>query len=444
MPSSTQLRQVPASASSEAVVLAAMLHNGDVLEEVLACLTPDDFYMPRNRALFELMRDMYDRSYPIDDVSLKDYAARTDALAKIGGEKAVDELQRAIMPLVTWEGARDEILRLARLRALIAACTKINTMAYSAPVETSEIVERVESTILDATESTSRCDYKHLMEFVSEACREAREMDGYNIGALTNFPTLDGMLGGLRPGQLVILGARPAVGKTSFALNIALSIAASGFTVGFFSLEMSGKELAQRLMCAHAQVSLTALRAGTLSEDEWSSLARATQELSTLDIIIDDVPGTTMSEIRAKARRMLHNKGRAVIIIDYLQLINPPANGRAENRAVEVSEMSRALKIMAKDLDIPIIVLSQLSRAVESRTDRRPQLSDLRESGSIEQDADIVMFLDRSADEKEATREDRPDEGITRLIVAKNRSGKTGDVDLFFAPASTKFTEITG
>ena len=183
-------------------------------------------------------------------------------------------------------------------------------------------------------------------------------------------------------------------------------------------------------------------RTGRISAQEWANINEATQELSKLDILIDDTPGTTVTEIRAKARRMLHNKERAIVILDYLQLVNPPAGRRAESRAVEVSEMSRALKIMAKELKIPLIALSQLSRQVESRTGKRPQLSDLRESGSIEQDADIVMFLDRSSSEQEAARDDRPDEGITRIVLAKNRSGPIGDVDLVFLPSSTKFYEL--
>ena len=250
------------------------------------------------------------------------------------------------------------------------------------------------------------------------------------------------MLMGLREGQLVIIGARPAVGKTSFALNLALNAASEGYTVAFFSLEMSGKEIAQRFICAHAQINMSNFRTGRISPQEWANINEATQDLSRLDILIDDTPGTTVTEIRAKARRMLHNKEKAVIILDYLQLVSPPAGRRAENRAVEVSEMSRALKIMAKELAVPVVSLSQLSRAVESRTGKRPQLSDLRESGSIEQDADIVMFLDRSSSEQEAGRDDRPPEGITRIIVAKNRSGPIGDVDLVFLPASTKFYEL--
>ena len=205
---------------------------------------------------------------------------------------------------------------------------------------------------------------------------------------------------------------------------------------------MSGKEIAQRLICAHAALSISDFRTGRISPEQWANINEATQELSKLDILIDDTPGTTITEIRAKARRMLHNKERAVIILDYLQLVSPPAGRRAENRAVEVSEMSRALKIMAKDLGVPVISLSQLSRAVESRTGKRPQLSDLRESGSIEQDADIVMFIDRSMNEEEGESDDRPDWGTAELIVAKHRNGPTRDIPLAFNAEYTRFMDL--
>ena len=310
-----------------------------------------------------------------------------------------------------------------------------------------EVVELAESKLLKVTAREVKSSYKTLTEFMVEAYNEAEEVcqaGGQAAGVPTGFPSLDRMLMGFREGQLIIIGARPAVGKTSFALNLALNAAAAGYTVGFFSLEMSGKEIAQRLICAYAMISISDFRMGRISPEQWANINEATQTLSKLDILIDDTPGTTVTEIRAKSRRMLHNKEKAIIILDYLQLVSPPPGRRSESRTVEVSEMSRGLKIMAKELKIPLIALSQLSRQVESRTGKRPQLSDLRESGSIEQDADIVMFLDRSADEAEASRDDRPDEGVTRIVVAKNRSGPIGDVDLMFLPASTKFYELDG
>lgn len=436
---------LPNNPDAEANVLSAMLLSNEVVEEALTELLPDDFYRPMNKALFETMHDMYDRSMPIDSITLIDYLNSENKLQEVGGEAYILELMGQTLSLVNWQHHASIVRRDAMLREIIGATNQINQLAYNAPTDTKEVVERAESMLLSVTDREVKNAYKPLNDFLIEAFNEAKEVceaGGVAAGVPTGYPSLDRMLMGLREGQLVIIGARPAVGKTSFALNLALNAASEGYTVAFFSLEMSGKEIAQRFICAHAQVSMSNFRTGKISPQEWANIGQAAEDLSRLDILIDDTPGITVTEIRAKARRMLHNKEKAIIILDYLQLVSPPAGRRAESRTVEVSEMSRALKIMAKELAVPVISLSQLSRAVESRTGKRPQLSDLRESGSIEQDADIVMFLDRSSNEQEAGREDRPPEGITRIIVAKNRSGPIGDVDLVFLAASTKFYEL--
>lgn len=436
---------LPNNPDAETNVLSAMLLSSEVVEEALTELLPDDFYRPMNKALFETMHDMYDRSMPIDSITLIDYLNSQNKLQEVGGEAYILELMGQTLSLVNWQHHASIVRRDAMLREIIGATNQINQLAYNAPTDTKEVVERAESMLLSVTDREVKNAYKPLNDFLIEAFNEAKEVceaGGVAAGVPTGYPSLDRMLMGLREGQLVIIGARPAVGKTSFALNLALNAASEGYTVAFFSLEMSGKEIAQRFICAHAQVSMSNFRTGKISPQEWANIGQAAEDLSSLDILIDDTPGITVTEIRAKARRMLHNKEKAIIILDYLQLVSPPAGRRAESRTVEVSEMSRALKIMAKELSVPVISLSQLSRAVESRTGKRPQLSDLRESGSIEQDADIVMFLDRSSNEQEAGREDRPPEGITRIIVAKNRSGPIGDVDLVFLAASTKFYEL--
>ena len=436
---------LPNNPDAEANVLSAMLLSNEVVEEALTELRSDDFYRPMNKALFETMHDMYDRSLPIDSITLIDYLNSKNKLQEVGGEAYILELMGQTLSLVNWQHHASIVRRDAILREIIGATNQISQLAYNAPTDTKEVVERAESMLLSVTDREVKNAYKPLNDFLIEAFNEAKEVceaGGVAAGVPTGYPSLDRMLMGLREGQLVIIGARPAVGKTSFALNLALNAASEGYTVAFFSLEMSGKEIAQRFICAHAQVNMSNFRTGKISPQEWANIGQAAEDLSSLDILIDDTPGITVTEIRAKARRMLHNKEKAIIILDYLQLVSPPAGRRAESRTVEVSEMSRALKIMAKELAVPVISLSQLSRAVESRTGKRPQLSDLRESGSIEQDADIVMFLDRSSDEQEAAREDRPAEGITRIIVAKNRSGPIGDVDLVFLAASTKFYEL--
>ena len=409
---------LPQNQDAEANVLAAMLLSPEVVEEAQVELQPDDFYRPIHKTIYTAMVDMYNSRIPIDSISLIDYLRSINKLDAVGGEAYILELMGQTLSLVNWQHHAAIVRRDSMLRELIGATNEINALAYNAPTDTKEVVELAESKLLKVTAREVKSSYKTLTEFMVEAYNEAEEVcqaGGQAAGVPTGFPSLDRMLMGFREGQLIIIGARPAVGKTSFALNLALNAAAAGYTVGFFSLEMSGKEIAQRLICAYAMISISDFRMGRISPEQW-----------------------------ANSRRMLHNKEKAIIILDYLQLVSPPPGRRSESRTVEVSEMSRGLKIMAKELKIPLIALSQLSRQVESRTGKRPQLSDLRESGSIEQDADIVMFLDRSADEAEASRDDRPDEGVTRIVVAKNRSGPIGDVDLMFLPASTKFYELDG
>ena len=437
---------LPNNIEAEANVLAAMMLSPEVVEDALVELVPDDFYRPSHKTIFTAMHEMYDRNIPIDSISLIDHLNSMGKLEAVGGEAYVIDLMGNTMALASWQHHAEIVRRDSMLREIIGATNQINALAYDAPTDTKEVIERAESMLLSVTEREVRSSYKTLSDFMVEAYNEAQEVSqnqGDVHGAPTGYPSLDRMLMGLREGQLIVLGARPAVGKTSFALNLALNAANAGYTVGFFSLEMSGKEIAQRFICAQAMVSMTNFRTGRISPQDWANINEATTELSKLDILIDDTPGTTVTEIRAKARRMLHNKEKAVIVLDYLQLVNPPAGKNYNgNRAVEVSEMSRGLKIMAKELEVPVIMLSQLNRSLEGRTGKRPQMSDLRESGSIEQDADIVLLLDRSTNEAEAEREDRPDFGVTRVIVAKNRSGPIGDVDLMFLPASTKFYEL--
>jgi replicative DNA helicase len=241
---------------------------------------------------------------------------------------------------------------------------------------------------------------------------------------------------------MIVIGARPGVGKTSFALNLMTQAAEKGASVVFFSLEMSKAEIAQRLLSTRSKIDLQKIKGAHIEGDEWQALSLAAQDLSELDITIDDTPGTTVTEVRAKARRLLHGKENGIVILDYLQLVSPPPGRRSDSRATEVSEMSRGIKIMAKDLEVPVVALSQLSRVSENRTGKRPQLSDLRESGAIEQDADVVLLLDRSTTPEEAEREDRPDMGITDFIVAKNRSGPTGVVPMVFMAEKTQFIEL--
>ena len=437
---------MPQDPEAEASVLSAMMVSAEALQECLIDLEPDDFYFPSNRTVFTAMREMFDKNTPIDTISLADYLKSSGELERVGGRSFLLGLGNNSLALVGWRRHIEMLHRDTTLRKMISASAQITALAYDAPEDTKEVVDRAERMLLDVTNRDVHASEQSLEEIMADLYEEL----GVNaanhdrpLGVLTGFKRIDDCLLGLRPGQMVVIGARPGVGKTSFALNLMTNAAFEGASVAFFSLEMSKVEIAQRLLAANARVGLQEIRSARIRNEQWPQILQATNELSQLDIMIDDTPGTTVTEIRAKARRILHGKKLGLVIIDYLQLISPPAGQRrADSRATEVSEMSRGIKIMAKDLGVPVVALSQLNRTVENRTGKRPQLSDLRESGSIEQDADIVALLDRSMNEDEAAREDRPAMNETTFIIAKNRSGALADIPLTFLPGSTKFVEV--
>ena len=323
---------------------------------------------------------------------------------------------------------------------------QINALAYDAPDDLNEVVETAEKTLFNVTEKRVSSTFARMDTLLTDAFEEITklaEQKSHMAGVPTGFKDVDDLFHGFRAGDLVILAARPGVGKTSFALNLAVNAAKAGTSVAFFSLEMSAGQLVQRILCAEARVSLSKIRGGFIAEGDWGAIADASNSLSKLDLYIDDSPGLSILEARAKARRELrHAQGNGLIIVDYLQLMQPPQTRRDGNRAVEVGEISRGLKVLAKEMGMPVIALSQLSRAVEMRGKKRPMLSDLRESGSIEQDADIVMFIDRSMDEMEAESDDRPDLGTAELIVAKHRNGPTRDIPLAFNAEYTRFMDL--
>ena len=436
---------MPQDRDAEASVLAAMLLSEDVLQDGLVELAEGDFYVPSNRRIFSAMRYLFDNNMPVDPVSLADHLQSTGELSRVGGRAYLVDLGSNAFALANWKHHADILRRDSTLRLIIDASSKITALAFDAPGDTKEVVDSAERLLLSVTDRDIRSNYSTLEQLMGGLYDELGVMSQnqeHTFGVVTGFKSIDRMLLGLRPGQMIVVGARPGVGKTSFALNFAVNAAAKGASVAFFSLEMSGNEIAQRLLSAQAKIGLQDIRSANIHTQQWPAILEATQTLSQLDIMVDDTPGTTVTEIRAKARRMLHGKENGLVVIDYLQLLESPSGRRYDNRATEVGEYSRGIKIMSKDLGVPVVALSQLNRGVESRTGKRPQLSDLRESGSIEQDADIVILLDRSLTEEEAERNDRPDPGVTEFIIAKNRSGPLGIVDLMFLPGSTKFVEV--
>ena len=441
----SEQNRMPQDLAAERSVLSAMILSRQVLQECLSQLSEDDFYLQANRIIYLTLRDMFDRAVEIDPVTLADRLRSEGQLERVGGTSYILELNNNTMSMVTWPQHVKMLRRDSTLRDIITASARISALAFDAPEDTKEVIDNAERMILSVTDRDIRSNYSTLEEVMANLYDELAESDGSGErGVLTGYPGIDARLQGLRPGQMIVIGARPGVGKTSFALNLAVNAAAKGASVAFFSLEMSKEEIGQRLLSSYAKIPLSVIRSGRIEDDNlWQPLFDATSELSQLDIMIDDTPGTTVTEVRAKARRMLHGKEKGLVILDYLQLVSPPSGRtRADSRATEVSEMSRGIKIMAKDIEVPVVALSQLSRQVESRTGKRPQLSDLRESGSIEQDADIVILLDRSTTPEEAEREDRPNENETHFIIAKNRSGPLDTVPLMFLPSSTKFVEV--
>lgn len=439
---------MPQDLEAESSVLSAMMISAEALQECLIGLTPDDFFHPSNRIVFVAMREMFDKNRPIDAISLADQLRTQGDLERIGGRSFLLGLGNNSLALVGWRRYIEMLHRDTTLRKMIQASAQITALAFDAPEDTKEVVDRAEKLLLDVTNRDVRQSEQSLEEIMGELYEELEEqsMAGEKtLGVQTGFPKIDECLLGLRPGQMIVLGARPGVGKTSFALNLATNAAYHGASVAFFSLEMSKAEIAQRLLAAEARIGLQEIRSARIRDDQWPQILEAVNQLSQLDIVIDDTPGTTVTEVRAKARRMLRGKKLGIVVLDYLQLVSPPQGGhRADSRATEVGEMSRGIKIMAKDLGVPVVALSQLNRTVENRTGKRPQLSDLRESGSIEQDADIVLFLYREGYYTSMSGQslEDSDASTAECIIAKNRHGETGKVDLAWDGAHTRFMNV--
>ncbi|WP_314010040.1 replicative DNA helicase [Cryptobacterium curtum] len=436
-------KQIPHNIEAERSVLAACMLNQDAIDEVAAKLVPENFFRPAHQIIFRSMLDLHARSLPIDQISLAENLRAVGQLEAIGDKSYLVELADNTFALTNWVTHADIVKRTSILRDLIYASAQITALAYDAPDSLAEVVETAEKTLFRVTEQRVSASFTSITDLLTNAFDEITklaEQKNHMAGVPTGFADVDNLFHGLRPGDLVILAARPGVGKTSFALNLAVNAAKAGYPTTFFSLEMSSLQLVQRILCSEARISLEKVRGGFLGEADWQALADAITNLANTELFIDDTPSLSILEARAKARRELRGKENGLIIVDYLQLMQPAQTRRDGNRAVEVGEISRGLKVLAKEMGMPVIALSQLSRAIEQRgKSKRPMLSDLRESGSIEQDADIVMFIDRSMDELEAESDERPDLGTANLIVAKHRNGATRDITLSWTPENTTF-----
>ena len=439
-------RVMPQNIDAEKAVLAAMMLSPEIAEEAMMKLSAEEFYRPSHQKIFQAMEDLYNRSCPIDQLSLADRLKSRGELDAVGGRAYIIELGNNSLAMSNWSHHADIVHRESMLRQLINASVRITALGYDAPDDLDAVVEESEKLLFNVTNKRVATNFKKIDTLVVETFNELQELarnQNRYTGVLTGFKDVDDIFGGFRPGDLIILAARPAVGKTSFAINIASRAAQLGTSVAFFSLEMSSGQLIQRILSTEAKIKSKKMRTGGMNAQDWQRLVSASDTLSKLNLWIDDTPSASILEVRAKARRQLRHvePGHGLIVVDYLQLMQPQ-NSRTESRQVEVAEISRGLKILAKEMQMPVIALSQLSRAVESRQGKRPMLSDLRESGSIEQDADIVMFIDRSTSEKEAEDDDRPPLGTADIIVAKHRNGGTGVAHLAFQPDFTRFDNL--
>ena len=448
-PSLTGGNPLPQNTDAEAAVLAAAILSSEVVPEVANMLSVEDFYRPSHRVVFAAILELYRRDIPVDQLSLADYLEAAGQLNLVGGKPFIIDLASNSFALVNWRQHARIVRRCAVLRALISASTGITALAFDAPPEDIErIIEQSEAMLLSVTDKEVENTTRPLVDFVAQAFEELRDIasnPGHVSGVRTGFKSLDDVLLGLRPGTLHIIGARPGVGKTSFALSLALQAARLGTPVMFFSLEMSGSEIATRLLCMESGLTSDEVRSGRVPDDMWEPVAEACDRLSKLDFTIDDTAGTNVVEIRTKARRALHGKEGGLVIVDYLQLITPVNRNKNDSMANVIGDISRSLKVLSKDLRVPVIALSQLSRDIDRRPDKRPVLADLRDSGAIVQDADTVMFIDRSLTEEEANdeRHDRPPLGTANIVVAKNRAGRSGvDVPLAFIAERTLFRDL--
>ena len=433
------IRVLPNDIEAEQAVLCCMIIDKDAIANVLEVVKPDDFYREDNREVFSAIVDLFENSKPIDLVTIKDQLRLRGTLDAIGGIEFIAELSTKVLTSANVEYYAKIVEEKSILRRLIHSSTDIVNMGYAGTEEVQTIVDTAEKKIFDIVQKRNVKGFaqiKNILVDNMEKLEELYNQKGYITGLSYGFTDLDMKTAGLHNSDLVLIAARPAMGKTAFALNIAQNVAVKEKKpVAIFSLEMSKEQLVNRLLCCEGMIDASKLRTGKLEEDDWGKLAQAMSVLSDAPIFIDDTPGQNVMDIRAKCRRLKLEKGLGLIVIDYLQLMQGSSRRGGENRQQEVSDISRALKIMAKELDVPVITLSQLSRAPDARPDHRPVLSDLRESGAIEQDADMVMFLYRDDYYNPETEK----KNITEVIVAKHRGGSTGTVELVWLGQYTKF-----
>ncbi len=441
----SELRGVtpPNSVEAERSVLGAMLQDGNAVMQASERLQPDDFYQPAHRELFDCMISLYREQSPVDLVTTDSELSRRGTLEGIGGTAYLIELSQYVPTTANVKAYINLVAEKSTLRKLIQAGQSIAQECYSQQNPLQEIMNHAEKSIFDIVMNRASGDslvhVKEVLYGTYGKIEELSKLHGKVSGVPTGFTGLDNMLTGLHEGELIILGARPSMGKTSLAMNIASHAALqANKSVAVFSLEMPREQIALRMLCSDARVDMQKVRQGTLTTDDWMKLARSIGPMSNAPLYIDDTAGISPSQLRSRCRRLMMDKGLDLIVLDYLGLMH--SDTRAENRQLEVSEISRSLKAIALELKVPLIACAQLSRAATTRTDKRPALSDLRDSGSIEQDADVVMFIHREGYYDPNTE----DKNIGEIIVSKQRNGPLGTVKVAWLSEYTTYTDLPG
>ena len=433
-------RLPPQDIAAEASVLGAMMLSKDAIADVVESLREHDFYKPSHATIFGVILDLYGRGEPVDALTVSAELQRKGESSRVGGAPYLHTLVQGVPTAANASYYAQIVHERAILRRLVEAGTRIVQMGYQGQGNVDDVVDRAQAEVYDVTDKRTSEDYQKLSDLMGDALTEIEAIGnrgGERVGVPTGFEDFDKLTNGLHPGQLVIIAARPSIGKSTLALDFARAASIdNGLTSAFFSLEMGRNEIVMRLLSAEAGVSLHNMRSGMMSDNDWDKLARKMASVSEAPLFIDDSANLTMMEIRAKARRLKQRHNLKLIIVDYLQLMT--SGRRVENRQQEVSEFSRQFKLLEKELEVPVVALSQLNRGPEQRTDKRPMLADLRESGSLEQDADVVVLIHR----EDAYDRESPRAGEADLIVAKHRNGPTGPVTVAFQGHYSRFVDM--
>lgn len=435
-------RLPPQNLEAETSVLGAVLLENEALNRVLEILKEDDFYRNAHRRIFSAILHLYEHSEPVDLITLSEVLKTRGELDDVGGVEYLNSLVNGVPTAANISYYAKIIKEKALLRKLINRTTEIVSQSYSISGDVDEFIDQAERTIFEISEDRVRPSFYPIKDLIKSSFKTIErlyEKRQLITGVPTGFQRLDELTSGLQPSDLIIIAGRPSMGKTALALNIAQNASVqAAIPAAIFSLEMSKEQLALRMLCSEAKVDAHRLRGGFLSESDWPKLTRAAGSLSEAPLFIDDTPGLSALEMRAKTRRLKIEHNLGLVIVDYLQLMRGRA--RADSREQEISDISRSLKALAKELSIPVIALSQLNRRVEERGDKRPQLSDLRESGAIEQDADVILFLYR----EEVYNKSEENRGKAEIIIGKQRNGPTDKVDLAFLDKYTRFENLSG